>query len=629
MTCTSCGQANPNHLVFCQTCGQRLAPRIAPPTPPVGLPMPSYNASPHDAPPPAPGWPAPPANLEAVPSPKPACPACGSPNQPGMRFCLTCGQRLSTSVAPPPPAPVPLANNASPYGPPPVAAPGNNASPYGPPPAQASPPQAAQAPFPNAAYGPPPALPSPAFPAPTHPHAQAVTAAMPEVPPMRPRAPSVPPPAPPKRPSIPAPAEVPTAHKTAPPPAPPRPASVAGGAPANRFHTVLGNPEPPPPGPDVLAAVPPAPVVPVAPAPIAPTPFAGSPTAPTPFASGNNAGMAGLGGAGGTNRMPPMADAPTFPIAEPPTELREPPTARVCGRCHGTSDTQAQFCRFCGASMNEAFAPGAEVPTAEVATPVAAAPVAAAPTPLAPAVAAIAPVFVGPAAPAVPAAQPKQAFGRLIVVAKDGGEGPNYPLHERVDIGRSEGEVRFPDDRYLSPRHVRISVRDGRVYLRDLQTPNGVYLRLREAPVTLANQGVFLIGQQVLRLEILQPDGFGPVTEGDTLLFGTPTSPRYARLCQRTVEGVTLDVFHIRKAETVLGRESGDIVFADDPFLSRRHATLHYDVEKKTVQLRDLGSSNGTFHRATGDEIEVASGDQFRIGQQLFRIELGEGARKG
>lgn len=595
MTCTSCGQANPNHLVFCQTCGQRLAPRIAPPTPPVGLPMPSYDAAP------APAWPAAPANLEPVPSPKPACPACGSPNQPGMRFCLTCGQRLSTSVAPPPPAPIP--NHAAPYGPPP--------QPMGAPPGQAGygPPPQPQAP---AAYGPPP--PAPAAPA----HSPAVTAAMPEMPPMRPRAPSVPPPAPPKRPSIPAPAEVPTATKTAPPPAPPRPSSVAG-SPANRFHTVLGNPEPPPPGPE-------APPVPVAPAPIAPTPFAAAaPAAPTPFAAGNNAGFAGPSG---TNRMPPPADAPTFPIAEPQAEHRDPPTARVCGRCRGTSDTQAQFCRFCGASMNDAFAAGAEVPTAEVPTPAVVAPVSH--TPIAPAVSAVAPVFVGaPQAPAAPVAQPKQAFGRLIVVAKDGGEGPNYPLHERVDIGRSEGEVRFPDDRYLSPRHVRISVRDGRAYLRDLQTPNGVYLRLRDTPVALANQGVFLIGQQVLRLEMLQPDGFGPVTEGDTLLFGTPTSPRYARLCQRTVEGVTLDVFHIRKAETVLGRESGDIVFADDPFLSRRHATLHYDLEKKTVQLRDLGSSNGTFYRAAGDEIEVASGDQFRIGQQLFRIELGEGARKG
>src|SRR5215475_1891580 len=37
MTCSTCGRENPSHLTFCQECGQRLGPRIAPPTPPIGL----------------------------------------------------------------------------------------------------------------------------------------------------------------------------------------------------------------------------------------------------------------------------------------------------------------------------------------------------------------------------------------------------------------------------------------------------------------------------------------------------------------------------------------------------------------------------------------------------------------
>ena len=37
MTCATCGRENPPHLTFCQECGQRLGPRIAPPTPPIGL----------------------------------------------------------------------------------------------------------------------------------------------------------------------------------------------------------------------------------------------------------------------------------------------------------------------------------------------------------------------------------------------------------------------------------------------------------------------------------------------------------------------------------------------------------------------------------------------------------------
>ncbi len=235
--------------------------------------------------------------------------------------------------------------------------------------------------------------------------------------------------------------------------------------------------------------------------------------------------------------------------------------------------------------------------------------------------------------PAAPAAEP--TYGRLVVITKDGGEGPSYPIHDQLDVGRSEGQVIISEDRYLSPRHVRIMRRPGKtgapeLILKDLGSVNGVFLRLGNAmggdgrvEAELQDQDLFLVGQQVLRFEVVKDaeEGLGPATQHGTLLFGTPATPRYARLCQRTVEGVTRDVYYIRKVETVLGRESGDVVFTDDPFLSRRHALIRVDREKKSYQLADLGSSNGTFVQIRG-EVAIKSGDQFRIGQQLFRIEL-------
>jgi pSer/pThr/pTyr-binding forkhead associated (FHA) protein len=118
-------------------------------------------------------------------------------------------------------------------------------------------------------------------------------------------------------------------------------------------------------------------------------------------------------------------------------------------------------------------------------------------------------------------------------------------------------------------------------------------------------------------------EGFGVASENGTLLFGTPAAPRHARLSQRTVEGVVRDVFHVRRAETVLGRESGDIVFTDDPFLSRRHAIVRMtggNGAPRRFTLGDLGSSNGTFLQVR-DEVRLRHGDQFRIGQQLFRFD--------
>ena len=149
-------------------------------------------------------------------------------------------------------------------------------------------------------------------------------------------------------------------------------------------------------------------------------------------------------------------------------------------------------------------------------------------------------------------------------------------------------------------------------------------MRLRKEEsngVLLEDQDLILLGQQVLRFEIVKDAeaGFGAASEQGTLVFGTPAAPRYARLSQRTTEGVSCDVFHVRKPETVLGRESGDVVFPDDPFLSRRHATVR--MSDKTFRLSDLGSSNGTFVRIRG-EVMLKHGDEVRVGQQLLRLVL-------
>ncbi len=82
--------------------------------------------------------------------------------------------------------------------------------------------------------------------------------------------------------------------------------------------------------------------------------------------------------------------------------------------------------------------------------------------------------YQGSAAP-----QPGKPAGRLVVITKDGGEGASYPIYEQLDIGRSEGDVLVHEDRYLSPRHARIlrrlraSTGEPQLVLRDLQSANG------------------------------------------------------------------------------------------------------------------------------------------------------------
>jgi pSer/pThr/pTyr-binding forkhead associated (FHA) protein len=223
------------------------------------------------------------------------------------------------------------------------------------------------------------------------------------------------------------------------------------------------------------------------------------------------------------------------------------------------------------------------------------------------------------------AARVATSAARLVAILKDGSDGRLYPLNgDVVDLGRTEGDVVLADDPYLSPRHARLSRRvSGEWVLRDLDSVNGVFARIRE-PVDLADGDMLLIGQQVLRFETLSDVELplGPASLCGVLAFGTPEVPRIARLVQYTTEGVGRDVHYLYRDETVIGRENGDIVFTDDPFLSRRHAVIAVDRSVRRFQLRDLGSSNGTAIRFRGERA-LRDRDQFRVGRHLFRFEGG------
>jgi len=280
------------------------------------------------------------------------------------------------------------------------------------------------------------------------------------------------------------------------------------------------------------------------------------------------------------------------PLAEA-TENAVPAPARkdivICTRCHGANGPGLPYCQFCGARLVE---PGPAVPPRPTSK-----------------------------APAQPSAG--EPLARLVVIAQDGTPGAEYPISgAQVELGREDGAIRLASDPYVSPRHLQISRRNGQFFVRDLESVNGVYVRLR-APEVLRHADLVLIGLEVLRFELVSDAerGLGPATERGTRVFGSPSIPRHARLCQVTVEGTTRDVYYLSRDETVIGRESGDLVFTNDPFMSRRHVAVDRDPGSGTFSVRDLGSSNGTFLAIRGER-ELESGDHVRVGQHLFRLDV-------
>lgn len=288
---------------------------------------------------------------------------------------------------------------------------------------------------------------------------------------------------------------------------------------------------------------------------------------------------------------------PGLPVAReamPAPKTGAAAKTRMCPRCRGMSEASVAFCRFCGAATGDAPVADESKPGLEV-------------------------------------------VALVLSVGQDGTASASFELKDRLDVGRTEGDVVIAWDPYLSPRHLRLESKpDGTIVVRDLGSVNGTYVRVRAKAhpkgdgVPLHDQDLILLGQQVIRFEVVRDAeaGFGPATQHGTALFGTPAGPVYARLCQRTVEGVTRDVFHVRKDEIVLGRELGDVVFTDDAFLSRRHAIVRRDAETGAFSLLDAGSSNGTFLRARS-EVRLERGDEIRIGQQLFRIEAPPASPRG
>jgi pSer/pThr/pTyr-binding forkhead associated (FHA) protein len=218
-----------------------------------------------------------------------------------------------------------------------------------------------------------------------------------------------------------------------------------------------------------------------------------------------------------------------------------------------------------------------------------------------------------------------QAPGRakLILIKGEGMDGVSYVLSATEHVaGRSEGAILFPEDPLLSPRHANFIYRDGKLFVRDEGSANGVFVRIIR-PQTIPSGATFLVGEQLLRVEASTPED-APVPDADgTYFYASPRRPSKLALTQLLVGGSPGMIFRARNDTLTIGREGNDVNFPEDPFISGRHATVQaMDTPLgASFQLVDLGSKNGTFLRVM-DETLLSHGDYVFIGQQLLRVEI-------
>lgn len=206
---------------------------------------------------------------------------------------------------------------------------------------------------------------------------------------------------------------------------------------------------------------------------------------------------------------------------------------------------------------------------------------------------------------------------RLVSIEADGSEGGLWVLSdEETLLGKEVGPIAFDDDEYVSPRHCRLFFREDRLFVEDLESLNGVFRRVRGERLLSPGDHVRL-GRQLLRIEPMAPAS--PKLREGTRIWGSPDPGYRARLVQILEGGGLGEIFPLKVGENLVGRESGDVAFPRDRFVSARHASVR--VGSEGVTIRDLGSSNGTYVRLT-QAIPLEGGDLLLLGNRLLRVEL-------
>ena len=211
------------------------------------------------------------------------------------------------------------------------------------------------------------------------------------------------------------------------------------------------------------------------------------------------------------------------------------------------------------------------------------------------------------------------AKAKLVLIKGEGIDGESYALAgSEHRIGSSEADIVFDEDQFLSPTHANFFYVAGKLVVRDENSLNGVYLRIRGAHPIKFNE-FFLVGEQVMQVRAVSVDPTLRPREDGTYLYSSPTRAARLELAQVLhggAEGLSL----VAQNDSVsLGREGNDINFPDDPFISGHHAQV--DLQRDELTLTDLDSKNGTFLRITKDT-PLEHGDYVFMGQQLLRVEI-------
>lgn len=209
---------------------------------------------------------------------------------------------------------------------------------------------------------------------------------------------------------------------------------------------------------------------------------------------------------------------------------------------------------------------------------------------------------------------------KLILIKGEGVDGMSYHLNSTEHLaGRTQGEIVFSDDQWLSPAHANFVYEEEKIIVQDQNSLNGIFIAINK-PTVIAPGAVFMVGEQVFRVEEVAPVNQDAESDG-TYFFSSPFTASSFRVVQILEGGGDGMIVNPKEASITIGREDCDMNFPADPFISGKH--IQIETTADGIVLTDLDSKNGTFVKVNS-ETELVHGDYLFLGRQLLRVEINQ-----
>lgn len=242
-----------------------------------------------------------------------------------------------------------------------------------------------------------------------------------------------------------------------------------------------------------------------------------------------------------------------------------------------------------------------------------------------------------------------KAFLQIVSGAR---QGLNVPIEPEATliIGRKRGDLLL-EDPLVSGRHCQIQAREGRYVLKDLGSTNGTLvdgrlvheIALRPgAEISVGGSRMILyVGDEaaeeadsanrptpsqldiawLLDEELVELRGSGERTRTQADVIGQDLRlPPGLNAVVEVVAGQDAGkVFRFTRGNVSIGRRQGEVALTDVE-VSRHHAVIEV-FGREMIFLRDLGSTNGTYHNGRRVAVcRLQSGDTIGCGKTVMKL---------